>query len=330
MPDVLLLSRRDLEDLLDFPSVIEALEGAFHAERRGQWDTPRRIAARTARGGLLAMPCGGGSPEALGAKLVTTFPGNPAYGQPSVSGLYALFDPGTGLPLAVMDGGYLTLVRTASVSALATRRLARPDARTLGLLGAGAQAGFHVRLLATVRPIDTVVVWARRREAAASLLASLRPLGDLGRVSSWRVAETPEAAAACDVVVTATSSAEPVLLGRWVLEGSHLNPIGAHTPRSRELDTEAVTRASVLAVETADTLLEAGDFQMAEAEAGGVTRRVKTLADLLDPAPASEPARDPRAITIFKSCGVAFEDLAVAALAYRRARETGRGSSFSI
>ncbi len=326
MKDVLLLSRRDLEDVLDFASVIEAVESAFRAEQRKEWDTPRRIAAHTKGGGLLAMPCGGGSPEALGAKLVTTFPGNTALGKPSVAGLYALFDPRTGSPLAVMDGAYLTLVRTAAVSAVATRLLARPEARTLGLFGAGAQAEFHVRLLAGVRSFETVVVWARRKEAAAALAASLRARADLGRIDSIRVAEAPEDAAVCDVVVTATGAVEPVVQGRWVRAGSHLNPIGAHSPNSRELDTEAVARAAVLAVETAETLLEAGDFQMAEAEVGGITRRVASLGALLE----SPPARDPVAITVFKSCGVAFEDLAVAALAFRRAEETGLGSRHSF
>src|SRR6187402_3566996 len=135
MQDALLLSRRDLEQVLDFPSVIAALDAAFRSEGKGEWDTPKRISARTKGGALLAMPCAGGWPEALGAKLVTTFPGNTARAEPSVSGLYALFHPSTGAPLCVMDGLYLTLVRTAGVSALATRLLAREDAATLGLLG---------------------------------------------------------------------------------------------------------------------------------------------------------------------------------------------------
>ena len=330
MQDALLLSRRDLEEVLDFPSVIDALDQAFQAEARREWDTPKRIAAHTKAGGLLAMPCGGGSPEALGAKLVSTFPGNAARSRPSVAGLYALFDPGTGVPLSVMDGSYLTLVRTAAVSALAARFLSRREARTLGLLGAGAQAGFHARLIATVRPIEAVVVWARRPGQAEALVASLRARDDLRQVSSWTVAEGPEAAAVCDVVVTATGAAEPVLLGRWLREGAHVNPIGAHTRRTREIDTEAVTRASVLVVETADTLLEAGDFQMAEDEAHGVLDRVVTLGSLAETTGPAGRARDPRAISIFKSCGVAFEDLAVASLAFRRASEAGLGSRFSF
>ena len=330
MQDALLLSRRDLEAVLDFPSVIDALAQAFQAEARGEWDTPKRITAHTRGGGLLAMPCGGGSPEALGAKLVSTFPGNAAFSQPSVSGLYALFDPGTGSPLSVMDGGYLTLVRTAAVSALATRLLSRPDAKTLGLLGAGAQALFHARLIATVRPIEAVTVWARRLDQAEALVGTLRARDDLRQVSSWRAAAAPEEASACDVVVTATSSARPVLFGRWLREGAHVNPVGAHTRRTREIDTEAVVRASMLVVETADTLLEAGDLQMAEAEAGGVVDRVVTLGSLADPSGPASARRDPRAITIFKSCGVAFEDLAVASLAFRRALAAGLGSRFSF
>jgi len=330
MQDALLLSRRDLEAVLDFPSVIEALDQAFRAEVLCEWDTPKRIAAHTKAGGLLAMPCGGGSPEALGAKLVSTFPGNAARSQPSVAGLYALFDPERGVPLSIMDGSYLTLIRTAAVSALATRLLSRPEARTLGIMGSGAQAGFHVRLIAGVRPIEAVVVWGRRREKAEALVASLRGRADLPSVSSWSVAEGPEEAAACDVVVAATGATGPVLFGRWLRDGAHVNPIGAHTRYTREIDTEAVVRASVLAVETADTLLEAGDFQMAEAEAGGVVDRVVTLGSLAGAARPSSPGRDPRAITIFKSCGVAFEDLAVASLAFRRAREAGLGARFSF
>jgi ornithine cyclodeaminase/alanine dehydrogenase-like protein (mu-crystallin family) len=326
MQDALLLSRRDLEEVLDCASVIAALDAAFRSEGRGEWDTPKRIAARTQRGSLLAMPCGGGSPEALGAKLVSTFPGNTAAGVPSVSGLYALFDPSTGAPVCVMDGLYLTLVRTAAVSALATRLLSRPDAATLGLLGAGAQAESHARLIATVRPLERVVVWARRREGADSLVARLRGARELKGVSSFVVADAPGEAASCDIVVTATAAREPVLAGRSLGDGSHVNAIGAHTKDTREIDADAVARASVLAVETADTLAEAGDFQLAEAEIGGVVVRAQPLSLLLH----EHRARDPRAITIFKSCGVAFEDLAVATLAWRRAASSGLGVRFSF
>lgn len=330
MNDALLLSRLDLEATLDFPSTMEALSDAFQAEHRREWDTPKRIAAHTKAGGLLAMPCGGGAPEALGAKLVSTFPGNGALGLPSVSGLYALFDPKTGLPVAVMDGGYLTLVRTAAVSALATRRLSRRDARTLGILGAGAQAEFHARFIATVRPIDRVLVWARDGSRARALLAALQKDESLRQVTTWTVCSEPHDPSACDVVVTATAAAKPVLEGRWLSAGSHVNSIGAHTRSTREIDATAVSRAAVLAVETVGTLAEAGDFQMAHEELGGVLERVVTLSALLDPAAPPEPreSRDPSAITIFKSCGVAFEDLAVASLAFARAQAKGIGSRF--
>lgn len=329
MPDVLLLSRPDLETILDPRAVIDALEQAFLAEHRGLWNTPKRIMARTHRGGLLAMPCGGGAPEALGAKLVSTFPGNGAAGLPSIAGLYALFDPTTGVPLAVMDGGYLTLVRTAGVSALAARLLARSEAATLGILGAGAQAEFHARLIPTVRRIETVVIWARQRGRAEALVASLRERTDLHHVRSFAVAERPESAAACDIVVTATGAATPVLEGRWLAAGAQVCAIGAHTPASREVDAATVTRAAFLAVETADTLAEAGDLQMAETEAGGVLARVRTMGALLDSGFA-RAAHDPFAITFFKSCGVAFEDLAVASLAFRRAQENAAGARFSF
>lgn len=275
------------------------------------------------------MPCGGGSPEALGAKLVSTFPGNGGLGLPSVSGLYALFDPNTGIPIAVMDGGYLTLIRTAAVSALATRLLSRPEASTLGILGAGAQAEFHVRLIPTVLPIEAVVIWARRRECAEALVASLRQREDLRQVRKWTTTERPEEAAACDIVVTATGATAPVLFGRWLSPGAHVNAIGAHTKDTREVDTQAVARSSVLAVETLGTLQEAGDFQMAESENGDVLGRVRTLGALLDSGGPSI-GRNSEAGTLFKSCGIAFEDLAVAALAFRRASEDAAGTRFSF
>lgn len=328
MPPALLLSRADLEKSLDFGETVAVLEEAFRAEGRGEWDTPKRITARTGRGGLLAMPCAGGSPPALGAKLVTTFPGNAALGLPSVAGLYALFDPETGGLLAAMDGAYLTLVRTAAVSSLAARLLARDQADTLGVLGTGAQAEFHIRLLAASRPFKKVTVWGRRRSRAEALVASLRPREDVRSVTEWAVANDPEGAAGCDIVVSATAATEPVLLGRWLKANSLVMPIGAHTRTTREIDTEAVNRAALIAVETADTLQEAGDIQLAEAEVGGVLPRVVTLSDLLDPALGPRGERD--GILIFKSCGVAFEDLAVSALACRRARELGLGTSFAF
>jgi len=328
MADALFLSRSDLERALDLPSVVSVLEGAFHAERRGEWDTPRRITARTASGGLLAMPAAGGSPPALGAKLVTTFVSNTALGLPSVAGLYALFDPRTGVPLAIMDGGYLTLVRTAAVSALAARLLSRREARSLGVLGAGGQAAFHIRLIAMVRAIEEVTVWARRPDRAQALVDSLRPQPDLDQVTTWKVAEDPSETANADVVVTATASTVPVLSGRRLSAGCLVIAMGAHTATTREIDTEAVTRASCLAVETRDTLLEAGDFQIAEAEAGGVLNRVRTLGEILDPATRQDPA--PASIRIYKSCGVAFEDLAVAAFALDRARALGLGTGFPL
>src|SRR5262245_27245472 len=124
MSDLLMLSRADLERTLDFESAIGAVESAFVDEHRGLWHTPTRIAAHAKKGGLLAMPCGGGDPQALGAKLVSTFPGNSERGLPTVAGVYALFDPEHGAPVALLDGSYLTLVRTAAVSAFATRLLA--------------------------------------------------------------------------------------------------------------------------------------------------------------------------------------------------------------
>jgi ornithine cyclodeaminase/alanine dehydrogenase-like protein (mu-crystallin family) len=223
-----------------------------------------------------------------------------------------------------MDGGFLTLARTAGVSAVAARVLSRTDAKTLGILGAGPQAEFHIRLLCSVRPIETVVVWSRNRERATALIDGLRLRG-VGEVSNWVVGESPDAAVRCDLVVTATAATEPVLEGALLADGAHLTAIGAHTPDTREIDTTAVTRAATIVVETADTLREAGDLQIAEREAGGVLHRVRTLGAVLGSSRAPGAA-----LSLFKSCGVAFEDLAVARLAFERSETMNLGSEFRL
>ena len=290
------------------------------------WNTPKRIVATVERGGLLAMPCGGGAPEALGAKLVSTFPGNSAHGRPGIAGVYVLFDPEDGAPISIMDGASLTLLRTAGVSALATRLLSRDDAHSLGVLGAGPQAEAHIRALVAVRAIERVVVWSRRNEQAVALVERLRVQG-MGETRRLEAVAEPQEAIAADVVVTATSATRPVLEGGRLSHGAHVNAIGAHTPETREVDAEAVTRAAILAVETKETLAEAGDLQLAERERGNVLGRVRTLGSLLG---NGSLARHPSDVTLFKSCGVAFEDLALAQLAYDRARVLGLGREIEL
>jgi ornithine cyclodeaminase len=269
------------------------------------------------------MPCARrGAHQALGAKLVTTFPGNSAQGLPGVSGIYAQFDPRNGRPIALIDAARLTLVRTAAVSALAARLLSKADARTLGIIGAGPQAEEHARAFAHVRSLGRVIVWARRLEAAEGLARRLRAVwrSAPARLKRIEVGATIDitAAAACDLVVTATGATAPLLPGQAVKDNAFVCAIGAHTSATRELDDTVVARASRVVVETLETLAEAGDLQIPAARGFFDLNRVETLAAVVTASPRRKGRRTParrRGPVIFKSCGVAFEDLALATTA---------------
>jgi ornithine cyclodeaminase/alanine dehydrogenase-like protein (mu-crystallin family) len=246
------------------------------------------------RGYLGAMPAFTG---ALGAKLVTFYPGNRDV--PTHHALIALFRPETGEPLAVMDGRLITEYRTAAVSAIATDLLARPDAATLCLLGAGVQAASHLEALRLVRPFAEVRVWSPRHAA--------------GFATRHGVTAAPSAEAAvrgADVVVIATSSSVPVLDGEWLAVGAHVNAIGACRPDWRELDDDTLRRARLFVDSRAAALVESGDVMAAPGIAAELGDVVTT---------PGLGRTDPGQVTLFKSLGMAVEDVVAADLVYRAA-----------
>lgn len=236
----------------------------------------------------------------LGAKLVTFFPGNRS--EPTHHALIVLFRPDTGQPLAILDGRLITEMRTAAVSAVATDQLARRDAQVLALLGSGVQAGSHLEALRLVRPFQEVRVWSPRRGR------------EFAQRHGVRAVDTAEAAVrGADVVVVATSSRAPVLAGAWLSAGSHINAIGAVRPDWRELDDE-VLRRSRLYVESREA---------ATREAGDVMAAGDPVAELGEVVAGTRPGRQSAGeITLFKSVGIAVEDLACAALVWRRRQES--------
>jgi thiomorpholine-carboxylate dehydrogenase len=239
---------------------------------------------------------------ALGAKLVTFYPGN--QGIPTHHALILLFRPDTGEPLVTMDGRLITEMRTAAVSAVATRHLARTDASTLAILGSGVQAGSHLEALRLVREFRDVRVWSPRHA------------GDFAKRFGVRAAETAEQAVrGADVVVVATSSRTPVLRGEWLSPGSHVNAVGACRPDWRELDDEVVRRAR-LYVESREA---------ATREAGDVIAAGEVFAEIGEVVAGARPGRrTAEEVTLFKSVGVAVEDVVAADLVYREALRTGR------
>jgi ornithine cyclodeaminase/alanine dehydrogenase-like protein (mu-crystallin family) len=322
----LLLARTDLERLLDVEQVIAACAAAFTAYSSGRTATPLRVAVEPpgAGGVLLAMPCAVADPPALGTKVVTVFRDNPARGLPTVASLYLLSDYETGAPLCVMDGAYLTGLRTAAGSAVATRHLARSDARTLGVFGTGVQARFHVDAIRRVRPIERVLVAGTSWEKAEGFARWVREA--TGLVA--RPGAVDEVSAA-DVVAACTTSPRPVVDAGHVRPGAHVNAVGAFSPTARELPTALMTRARVYVDTRAGACAEAGDLLIPVQE--GALAPDAVLGEigevLLGRAPGRQADTD---ITVYKSVGAAFLDAATARLAYERAPAAGVGAPFAF
>lgn len=287
-------------------AAIDALEAAFGAHLLPE--SPLRTHVDTAGGTLLLMPAHGAA--GVGVKLVTLTPANPEHGRPFIHAVYVLFDAETQAPVATFDGAALTALRTAAVSGLATRWLARPDVRRLVLYGAGVQARSHLDAMRAVRPVEEVVIVSRGRGAAEDLARSAASMGLRASV------EAPGAERDADLVCTCTTSRTPVLEGANLSEGVHVNAVGAYTTTMRELDSEAVRRSRVVVETREAAAAEAGDLAMAIAE--GAIGPDHVVADLSEVVRGARVRGSDGDITLFKSVGVAFEDLVVARAAVDR------------
>ncbi|MCB4820877.1 ornithine cyclodeaminase family protein [Roseicella aerolata] len=287
-----------MEDLI--PAVEQALI-AFSAGRVAQ--PVRQMLTVEPQGGFFgAMPAAG--EVGMGVKLVTFYPGNAGRGLHTHMAMILLFDPETGEPLAVMDGRLITEMRTAAASAVATRALAAPEAGVLAILGTGVQARVHVEALRLVRSFQEVRIWGRTPAKAARLA------DELGAVA-MPLAE--DAVRGADVVVTATSSLEPVLQGAWLAPHAHVNAVGWRGPKGRELDEAAMRGAFVVADSREAVLRESGDVLLSGAEVQA------ELGEIL----AGRQRVPPGMRTVFESVGMAVEDVAAARLVHDRLRARG-------
>ncbi|MDQ6675498.1 MAG: ornithine cyclodeaminase family protein [Chloroflexota bacterium] len=322
----LLLSSGDLARLLDFERVIDAVEGAFAAYSGGRTQTPLRVGVEPpgADGVLLAMPAAVAEPKALGAKIVSVFRGNPARGLPTIHSIYVLSDYDTGAHAAIMDGGYLTAIRTAAGSASATRHLARPDARTLGVFGTGVQARFHVEMIRRVRTLGQVLV-------SGSSVAKARAFADWVEQATGLAAEpaSAEATSAADVVAACTTSRVPVVIADAVRPGAHVNAVGAFTPSTRELPSGLIGRSRVYVDTRAGACAEAGDLLLAVQDgAFALSDLAGEVGEAILGTTAGRTSAD--AVTVYKSVGAAFLDAATARLAYEEARNIGAGTAYEF
>ena len=315
MTRVLFLGEAEVAALLDVDELLEALADAFRGLSAGRASVPPRIAARAELGMLGAMPVHLPG-VALGAKLVTVFPGNHARALPSHQGLIVLFGEQDGTLAAVMDGRHITAVRTGAAAAVAAGTLARADARVLAILGAGVQGRSHLEALPRVRDFRDIRV-ASRTPAHAAALASLHP-------AARPVASFQEAVEGADVVCCCTDAREPVLEAAWLAPGTHVSSVGGTF--GPELDAGTV-RAGRVFVEWRGAALEAppaGAHELQGLGGDAVTELGEVLA-------GTRPGRtSAREITVYKSTGHAVEDAAAAHLVHRRAIQTGAGLAVEL
>ena len=272
--------------------------------------TPQRLIASLPPGYLALMPGAVHQARTFGAKVVTLLPGNPERGRPAIQGVALLFDAEMGALVAIVDGAEVTLRRTAAASAAATRRLARPDAETLGVLGAGPQALAHIEAIARVRPLSEVMTWGRSPDRTETLAAAARELGH-----PTRTVRSAEEAAGAHIVCTVTGSSDPVIKGSWLRPGAHVNLVGAHSRTARELDTQGVMLAKVY-VDCFDACMaEAGDLLIPIAEEAIGTDHIRGEVGqvIARQIPGRTTASE---ITLFKSVGHAVEDLVAAEAIY--------------
>jgi ornithine cyclodeaminase/alanine dehydrogenase-like protein (mu-crystallin family) len=320
---ILVLSESEVERLLPMDECIEVMSDALAALARGEMYQPLRSVVRPpdAAGLIGLMPAHRAAPPpAFALKAINIMPENPARGLDAHQGAVLLSDGDTGELLAVLNASPITAIRTAAVSAVATRALAREDTRELAILGAGVQARSHLQAMAAVRPFERARIWSRTAANAERVAA------EADAPFPIEVAESAEAALrGADVVVTATSSAGPVVRREWLADGVHVNAVGSSIPTTRELDTETVAAASLFVDRRESTENEAGDYLMPLREGAIGPEHIRAeLGDvLLRVAPGRTSADE---LTVFKSLGIAIEDLAAAEHVVARARETGAGT----
>jgi len=322
---ILILTHEEVEQLLPMDECIHIMREALAALARGQVHQPLRTALRPPdSSGLLGlMPAYRSGEHALyGLKAVCVFPGNAARGKDAHQGGVLLFSAETGELLAVLNASAVTAIRTAAVSAVATDLLARQDAADLAIVGTGVQARSHLAALAAVRPIKRVRVASRNFEHARTFADEMgfHVLAPIDPVENAK-----QAVEGAHVVVTATTAAEPILKREWIAPGVHINAVGSSIAAAREIDTATMAAANLFVDRRESTLNESGDYLFAAREGAIGPDHIKAeIGELLIGEKEGRTSDDE--ITLFKSLGLAIEDLAAAEYAYRQAQQSGVGT----
>lgn len=326
---VSVINHAEVEELLPMNECIDVMEKAFIALARGDVEQPLRTIFRPGmvKGVMAMMPayrCG--DAPLFGLKAICVFPGNAAIGKDAHQGAVMLSDGKTGEPLAIVNASAITAIRTAAVSALATKVLANETAATLAIIGAGVQARAHLSAIACVRKLEQVKVVARRYDRAEQFAQDMKSKVKCG----IEAVDTVEGAVRdAHIIVTATTSREPVLKRDWIAAGAHINAIGTFSPKARELDTATTASSSLFVDRRESAFNEAGDYLIAASEGAIGPDSIRAeLGEVLIGKHAGRTSASE--ITVFKSLGLAMEDLAAAEYCYRKAEQLNRGMRVSL
>jgi ornithine cyclodeaminase/alanine dehydrogenase len=325
---MLLLSEKQVQDLIDIDELIDTLEQAHIQCSTGRAVMPVRLVVPLPQihGRITSMPGCLNDDNALGMKVVTYFQENPKRGLPAILATIMLFSVETGKIIAVMDGSYITAIRTACASAMATRALANRETPVLGILGAGVQARAHIQALSRVRKLQQIKIYSPSVISATKIRKDME--SDIG-VGVKVAASAEDAVKHSDIVVTVTTAKEPILKSEWLNAGVHINAVGSHRPDLREIDGATLARAKVVVDSREAIMTECGDILLAlkeksipedviHAEIGEVLAGMKS---------GRESAGE---ITLYKSVGIAIQDVATANLVYHRALDRNVGTQVEI
>jgi len=323
MTKTLIVGHEDVKRLLPMAECIDVMDGLFGALARGDVVLPlRQIIPQPDRKGVFGvMPAYLGSPRAIGGKFITIFNENQDTPYESHQGAVLLFECDNGRLLAIVDATTITCIRTAAASGAATRALARKDAHDLAILGSGSQASAHLAAMRAVREITKVRVWSRNPEHAQRFARAEGSGGQRVDVSS----SSEEAVSGADIICTTTAATSPVLKGEWVSPGAHINAIGASVPGYRELDSRAMAMSKLYTDRRESLFSEADDFRVPLKE--GAINEDHVKGEVGEVITGKVAGRSSRAeITLFKSQGLAVEDLAAAYHVYTKAEEKRLGT----
>ena len=325
---MLVLSEKEVRNIIEIKDLVRVLEEAHVQYSTGKAIMPVRQVVPLAqiKGRITSMPAYLSEANALGMKVVTYFEENPKSGLPSILATISLYSPETGRLTALMDGSYVTAIRTACASAMATKALANSETPIMGILGAGVQARAHIRALSQFRQFREIRVYSPSGTSARKLKEELEP--ECG--SKIEAVGSPENAVRdADLVVTVSTAKEPVLRAEWLKSGCHINAVGSHRPEMRELEAEVLKRATVV-VDSRDAIMaECGDVLLAIKE--GTITEDQVQREIGAVLAGQKPGRtSPDELTVYKSVGIAIQDVATARLVYQKALEQKVGVDVEV